>query len=128
MGVNGNVSVDPRFMSRAPVTLNLRLQPTSPLIDAGDNAEAPAWDLDGVPRVLDGNGDGQARIDLGAYELGDLDGDGIPDWQDADDDADGVADGTDCAPRARGVSSLPDAVGSTLRLTQAREPDDAAVA
>src|SRR6185369_12653960 len=73
VGVNGNVSVDPRFISRAPVTLNLRLLATSALIDAGDDTEAPALDLDGVPRVQDGNANGQTRIDLGAYELGDLD-------------------------------------------------------
>ena len=47
-----------------------RLLPGSPAIDAGNNAapQIPAADLDGNPRIADGNGDGTARIDMGAYE------------------------------------------------------------
>ncbi|HMB92002.1 MAG TPA: choice-of-anchor Q domain-containing protein [Rhodothermales bacterium] len=50
---------------------NLRLQPNSPAIDAGDNAALPAGsnDLDGHPRIFDG-GSGTATVDLGAYEYG----------------------------------------------------------
>jgi hypothetical protein len=42
---------------------------TSPLVDRGDAATAQGLDLDGSPLVADGNGDGAARRDLGAFEL-----------------------------------------------------------
>jgi hypothetical protein len=45
------------------------LLPSSPLIDAGDPASPQGQDADGNPRVADGNGDGIARRDLGAFEL-----------------------------------------------------------
>jgi len=45
------------------------LLPGSPLIDAGDPASPQGEDVDGNSRVADGNGDGIARRDLGAYEL-----------------------------------------------------------
>jgi hypothetical protein len=45
------------------------LRPGSPLLDAGDPATAQGLDLDGNPLVADGNGDGIARRDLGAFEL-----------------------------------------------------------
>ena len=41
----------------------------SPLVDAGDPAAAEGLDLTGSPLVADGNGDGSARRDIGAYEL-----------------------------------------------------------
>jgi hypothetical protein len=44
------------------------LLPGSPLIDAGDPATAQGLDLDGKPLVTDGNGDGSARRDIGAFE------------------------------------------------------------
>ena len=46
------------------------LQMASPAIDAGDNAapQMAAADLDGNARVADGDGDGVARVDMGAYE------------------------------------------------------------
>jgi hypothetical protein len=43
--------------------------PTSVLVDSGDPAAAQGLDLDGNPLVADGNGDGMARRDIGAYEL-----------------------------------------------------------
>jgi hypothetical protein len=41
----------------------------SPLVDAGDPATAQGFDLAGNPLVADGNDDGVARRDIGAYEL-----------------------------------------------------------
>ena len=46
-----------------------RLLPGSPLIDMGDPAAPQGLDVDGGARVADGNGDGFARRDLGAFEL-----------------------------------------------------------
>lgn len=40
----------------------------SPAIDAGNNVGAPATDQRGRPRIKDGNGDGRAVVDIGAFE------------------------------------------------------------
>ncbi len=40
----------------------------SPAIDAGDNATCPATDQRGVRRPIDGDGDGVAACDIGAFE------------------------------------------------------------
>ncbi|MBC8249504.1 MAG: FG-GAP repeat protein [Anaerolineales bacterium] len=48
---------------------NHRLLTSSPCIDAGDPATPPGTDLDGDPRPIDGNDDGQAVADIGADEL-----------------------------------------------------------
>lgn len=45
------------------------LLPGSPAIDAGDNAYCPASDQRGVERPKDGDGDGSAVCDIGAFEL-----------------------------------------------------------
>jgi len=50
---------------------DLRLQLTSPAIDAGNNAAVPpgvTTDLDGNPRFVDFTGRGNAIVDMGAYE------------------------------------------------------------
>jgi predicted outer membrane repeat protein len=50
---------------------DFHLQEGSPCIDTGDPnyiAEPDETDLDGNPRILDGNSDGTLRIDMGAYE------------------------------------------------------------
>ena len=46
-----------------------RLMAGSPLVDAGDPATGQGLDLGGNPLVTDGNKDGTARRDIGAYEL-----------------------------------------------------------
>ncbi len=66
----GNISSDPLFMSAANGDFHLMLG--SAAIDAGDNSapSLPTTDFDGNPRIVDGNNDGVATIDLGAYEVG----------------------------------------------------------
>jgi predicted outer membrane repeat protein len=72
----GNIDADPLFVDAAAG--NLRLQSTSPAIDAGNNAAVPAsvtTDLDGNPRFVDipsvpDTGSGTPPIvDMGAYEV-----------------------------------------------------------
>jgi hypothetical protein len=64
----GNIDADPTFVNAAGG--NLRLDFGSPAIDAGTNSGCPTTDLDGLPRPADGNGDGTATCDMGAYEAG----------------------------------------------------------
>jgi hypothetical protein len=115
IGLDGNISVDPLFVDTTPGSEDFRLQAGSPAIDAGNNADASTLDLDGQPRVQDGDGSSTAEVDMGAYEYSpDLDGDGIPDITDPDDDNDGVDDATDCADFTVGVSRIPEPIGNTL--------------
>ncbi|MBL9148182.1 MAG: hypothetical protein JNM94_05750 [Phycisphaerae bacterium] len=61
----------PRLCGDVFAAVSLALQPESPAIDLGSNAEVPAMlltDLLGEARILDGDGDGYAAVDAGAHE------------------------------------------------------------
>jgi hypothetical protein len=95
-----------------PSAVNLEedfhLQRTSAALDTGTNLDLEPVDLDDSVRPQDGDGNGTAVIDMGAYEFP------IPDR-----DGDGVTDSLDCAPDAGSAWELPHPVGETLRLSAA---------
>ncbi len=66
---NGNISADPLFMDKLNEDYQLSL--VSPAIDAGDTtvAELPATDITGSSRIVDGDLNTIAVVDLGAYEF-----------------------------------------------------------
>lgn len=76
------MAVDPQLATGAEDTGYLYLDRMSVLIDAGNDYVdidpvtpgiqfLPEVDLAGQPRFVDGNGDGQATVDIGAYEYQD---------------------------------------------------------
>jgi len=69
-----NIRQNPQFVnvSGSDATLwDLHLLAGSPSIDAGSNTVPglPAFDIDGEPRIMDGNGDTGARADMGVDEF-----------------------------------------------------------
>lgn len=74
----GSQDLDPQFVDRDGANDvpgdeddDLRLLPASPCIDAVPVAQTLGGvDLDGLPRKLDGDGNQQARLDMGAFEYG----------------------------------------------------------
>ena len=79
----GNIDADPCFvdiLNSDQNVWNVRLKADSPCIDTGDNnnPNLPLTDFDGRPRIIDGDCNGVATVDMGAYEfnyayMGDLD-------------------------------------------------------
>ena len=74
-GLSGNATLnncihdDPQFVD--PANGDYHLKDTSPCVDAGDNGLVPSGvdkDLDGKQRIVDGDSDGTATVDIGAYE------------------------------------------------------------
>ena len=65
----GNIDADPLFVD--PGSEDYHLGAGSPCIDAGttDAPNLPAHDFEGDPRVLDGDADGTAVVDMGADEV-----------------------------------------------------------
>jgi hypothetical protein len=90
------------------VNADFHLQATSPLLDAGSGTGISQFDLDGQPRVADGDNNGTTVVDVGAYELPALDTDG-----------DGVLNSQDCAPTVNSVQTTPGVVGDTVKAAGA---------
>ncbi|MDY6987365.1 MAG: right-handed parallel beta-helix repeat-containing protein [Thermodesulfobacteriota bacterium] len=98
-----NIDADPRFED--PENGFYYLLSDSPCIDAGNNDAVPLGidqDIEGDSRIVDGDRDGIATVDMGADEYADTDGDLIldvienmtcTDPLDADTDDDGIQDG-----------------------------------
>jgi len=65
----GNLQTDPRLVD--PDTNDVTLLYGSPCIDAGDNAAVAGItvDYDNATRVVDGDGNGTATVDMGACEI-----------------------------------------------------------
>ena len=81
-GVFGNISLDPQYENAG--NGDYHLTSSSPSVDMGNRVPGvlPMADLDGDPRVIDGNGDGDRIVDMGYDELficTDLDRDGYGD-------------------------------------------------
>jgi hypothetical protein len=64
----GNIDADPLFVD--PGNGDFHLGAGSPCIDAGDNLapNLPAYDFEGDDRILDGDGNGSAIVDMGVDE------------------------------------------------------------
>ena len=72
-----NINGDPKFVNAEAG--DLRLDSVSPCIDTGDNfvdidpatsgfQKLPETDLAGKPRIIDGDGNDEEVVDMGAYE------------------------------------------------------------
>jgi hypothetical protein len=76
----GNIDSNPLFVDS--VAGDFRISPGSPCVDTGDNSapSLPSTDILDNPRIVDGDCNSVATVDMGAYEfdwlyLGDLEGD-----------------------------------------------------
>ncbi|MBZ5639355.1 MAG: right-handed parallel beta-helix repeat-containing protein [Acidobacteriia bacterium] len=97
-----DLHADPGFLNRAGGDLHIGA--SSVCVDAGTNAEVAAGELDrdGALRIQDGNLDGVAIVDIGAYEFT------------TDSDGDGVPNATDCAAFDPTAWAVPAEIGGMV--------------
>ncbi|MEM9155165.1 MAG: choice-of-anchor Q domain-containing protein, partial [Cyanobacteria bacterium P01_F01_bin.33] len=74
INVDNIASVDPQLdpaglQNNGGPTQTIALLPTSPAIDTGSNPDDLSTDQRGIPRSIDGNADGTATPDIGAFEF-----------------------------------------------------------
>ena len=73
-GGTGNIASNPLFTDTSSADLvdwDLHLLPNSPCIDTGTNTPLsglPATDIEGNPRIVDGDSNGSEIVDMGVYE------------------------------------------------------------
>ena len=151
-GINGDIvgttfnTIDPRIgplTDNGGSTMTHALLSGSPAIDAGDAdfMSPPAFDQrgEGFPRVIDGNGDSKAVIDIGAFESPERDSNAFFFSGDSDrtvgnitfsdedivlfngSDFSIVFDGSDVLPRNAEISAF-DVVNDTMILMSFRRP------
>jgi len=89
-GGTGNITNEPGFVS----TNDLHLMANSPCLDAGTNLTEITTDIEGISRPLDGNEDGVAQCDMGAYEYVNTNATADPDVDGMDNSQEQIA-GTD---------------------------------
>jgi CSLREA domain-containing protein len=135
--INDQINTDPLLgplQDNGGQTFTYALLVGSPAIDSGSNARCPGSDQRGVSRPFDGDNDNDPVCDIGAFEFGDFDLDGVIDVLDncfkvsnpsqldtdddnqgdacdGDDDNDRVPDGLDAFPLDKSESVDTDADG-----------------
>ena len=132
----GGLAADPLFLD--PGSGDYHLPTNSPCVDAGLVLNTTTNDLDGLPRPLDGNRDGVAAWDIGAYEtlhlFADSNTNGMPDgWENehydsplsdadpqGDDDEDTVVNADEAA-----ADTDPADAGSYLKILAIAEVESA---
>ncbi len=87
----------------------------SPALDAGTDSLAESTDQRGQSRPEDGDLNGSVASDIGAYEVGDADGDGIPDATETatDNDSDGTPNFLDTDSDGDGISDATEGTSDT---------------
>ncbi len=115
----GNVNADPGLRDPTLRDFHLTWPGSQALVDTGTPGFSPVYDFDGELRPIDGNLDGNARVDIGADELAD------PCEGHGDADFDGRCDPMDNCPYAAnpgqqdsggiGISDVPDGIGDVCQ-------------